>query len=196
MLRNNSYYGGFDTLTFSEVWPTADDFMDDWAIFKTDCQLFTLADADVRKSYFILGSEYAFSHHIGSKDQWKFMMFMRISEYLPYLLKDIQIQTALLGMNLDELREGSKAIYNSALNPGTSPTTGSMRELDYINSQNTTNYKKSKVDAWASLIQMLDSDLVKNFLNKFKNLFVKTAYPDWDLYYINNLNDYELNEGD
>ena len=196
MLRNNSYYGGFDTLTFSEVWPTADAFMADWEIFKVDCQLFDLTTEDVRKSYFILASEYAFSHHIGSKDQWKYMLFMRLCEYLPYLVKDLEIQSNLLKMNLDELREGSKAIYNSALNPGTPHTTTSTKELDYINSQNTTNYKKSKVDAWASLIQILDADLVKTFLNRFKNLFIKTAYPDWDLYYINKLSDFEINEGD
>ena len=46
-------------------------------------------------------------------------------------------------MNLSEedIRLGSKAIYNQALNPQTEPSTKSLEELTYINQQNTTTQR-------------------------------------------------------
>ena len=37
------------------------------------------------------------------------------------------------------------------MNPGTEPSTGSLEELTSINAQNTTGYKKSKLDAYMSV---------------------------------------------
>ena len=37
------------------------------------------------------------------------------------------------------------------MNPGTEPSTGSLEELTSISAQNTTGYKKSKLDAYMSV---------------------------------------------
>lgn len=83
--------------------------------------------------------------------QFKFKIFSIIYQYGPTWEKRLAIQEDLRGLSGDDLLKGTKAIYNSALNPSTAPSTGSLDELTYINSQNTTNYKKSKMDAYAQL---------------------------------------------
>ena len=86
----------------------------------------------------------------------------------------------------------AKAIYNSALNPSTTPSTGSLDELTYINSQNTTNYKKSKMDAYAQLLELLEVDVTEEFLVKFKKCFKVFVAPEKPLLYVTDTED----EGD
>ena len=78
---------------------------------------------------------------------------------------------------------GTKAIYNTANNPGTEPSTGSLEELPYINSQNTTGYKKSKMDAYANLLALLDTDVTEDFIKKFGKLFITILEPREPLWY-------------
>ena len=187
MLQNNSYYGGYDTSTFSEVYPSFDEWEADNEVFKDSLNFYgQLTEDTLKQIYYILASEYAFSHHIGSRDQWKLMLWARVMEYGPYLKKELEVQREVLATDIENLREGGKAIYNTALNPGTRPTTGSLQELDYINQQNTTNYKKSKPEAYAILVELMNKNLIKDFVRKFKDLFITVCYPDYPLYYINN----------
>jgi hypothetical protein len=78
-------------------------------------------------------------------------MFSVIFQYGPTWQKRLDIQAKIRGLTDSDILIGSKAIYNTALNPSTAPSTGSLEELTYINSQNTTNYKKSKLEAYAQL---------------------------------------------
>ena len=59
------------------------------------------------------------------------------------------------------------------MNPGTEPSTGSLEELTSISAQNTTGYKKSKLDAYMSVWGMLATDVTEELLLKFKPLFSK-----------------------
>ena len=79
--------------------------------------------------------------------------------------------------------QGSKAIYNHSYNPGTSPATTTLDELPTINDQNTTNYKKSELEALASLDAILANDVVDDFIHKFKRLFITIVAPDYPLLY-------------
>lgn len=187
MLQNNSYYGGFDTTTFSTLYPNVDAWLADYELFKSSLSFYGALKKPetITQCYYILGSEYAFSHHIGSRDQFKLMLWTRVMEYLPYLEKELEVQKDVLAMDITALREGGKAIYNTALNPGESPSSTSLEELEYINQQNTTNYKKSKAEGYAILIDLLDKNLIKEFIDKFRSLFIRVCYPDNPLYYIN-----------
>lgn len=186
MLSNESLYGGYVTSTFSNIWPSFDVWNAEYAEYKELIQLAPLKKQNTIKTvYYLLCAEYAFSHHIGSRDQFKLMMFARVSEYAPYFEKELEVQTDLLSMGIDTLQQGSKAIYNSALNPGKSPSTQSLEELTHINQQNVTNYKKSKPEAYAVLISLLDKNLARDFVERFRDLFIKVCYPDYPLYYEN-----------
>ena len=83
------------------------------------------------------------------------------------------MQSKIRNLSDEEIQLGSKAIYNRALNPGTEPSTGSLDELNAILEQNTTNYKKSKLEAYTQVWLLLESDVTQDFLNRFKPLFSK-----------------------
>lgn len=84
-----------------------------------------------------------------------------------------KIRTILNDNTETDLLQGSKAIHNHAFNPATDPSTGSLEELTYINDQNTTQYKKSKMDAYGQLWGLIATDVTEEFLARFKPLFQK-----------------------
>jgi hypothetical protein len=90
------------------------------------------------------------------------------------------------------LLAGSKAIYNTALNPSVSPSTSSLEELTYINSQNTTNYKRSKLEAYAQLLDLLEVDVTEEFLNKFKKCFKVFVAPEEPTLFVTEIDDDEV----
>lgn len=182
-----SYYGGFYSSTFSEIYPTYEAWQEDYNLFKESLPYFGdfKNNQTVKMIYYALASQYAFSHHIGSKDQWRLMMWSRVMEYGRFFERELEVQKDILGLSIEDLKQGSKAIYNTAHNPGTAPSTNSLEELEYINQQSTTNYKKSKLEGYALLMNMLNKDLVYDFVNKFKNLFIQVCYPDYPLLYVN-----------
>ena len=84
----------------------------------------------------------------------------------------IEIQKEIRDLSLSDLQEGAKQIVNHANNPNTSPSTTALEELEFIDEQHQTNYKRNKIDAYGSLWSMLATDVTEEFLNKFKNIFV------------------------
>jgi hypothetical protein len=82
-----------------------------------------------------------------------------------------------------EIYKVSSAIYNSALNPSTTTGTGTDNELNYINSQNVTKYKKSKLEGLAILDDMLKRDVTEKFLRRFDDFFKTIIYTGRTLLY-------------
>ena len=76
-----------------------------------------------------------------------------------------------------DIYKGSKAIYNHAFNPETTPKTGDMEELDFINDQNTTHYKKSKLEGLATLAEVLRDDVTATYIDKFRKMFNPFVEP-------------------
>lgn len=109
----------------------------------------------------------------------------RLWQYAPAWKKELEIQNKLRAMSLEngELFDGTKAIHNAALNPGTPPGTNTSDELDYINSQNVTKYKKSKIEGLATLTELLKKDVTDAFLRRFDDFFKTIIYTGRDLTY-------------
>lgn len=182
----DTYYGAFRTRTFSEVFPTLQDFIEGKVGELSIPQTLGINFDEVTMStlYILLYGRYGDSH-IASRNEDQFItkLYSTIFMYGPTWKKRLDIQEKLRGISDEDLMVGGKAIYNTALNPGTEPTTATLEELDYINSQNTTNYKKSKMDAYAQLLAMLETDVTNEFLDKFKKLFLVVVAPDYPLLY-------------
>lgn len=163
------------TKTFTEIYESASDFASDYSTFAlggiTDSTL-------VSKLYYLLYAKYA-NNFITNIDetQFKYKLFTIIFEYGPTWEKRLDIQTKLRAISDDDLLLGAKAIYNHAYNPSTEPSTQSLTELTYINDQNTTNYKKSKMDAYTQLWNLLATDVTEGFLDRFSVLFKKFISP-------------------
>lgn len=108
-------------------------------------------------------------------DQWVFKVALTTESYAPSFLKREDIQKKLRALSDDDIREGYKNINNHALNPSTTPSTDNTNELPYITDQNVNKGKKSKIDAYASLWDILRTDVVEEFLKKYDKLFSAIA---------------------
>lgn len=185
----NTYFQSFDNITFSELWETAEDFIQAYketglpqeyegGTYVTDETLSLIwllmigrfADSTI-KPYNTFGA-------------FKVRFMSRVWQHAPAWKKELDIQNKLRSLSLEEgsiLYEGSKTIYNNALNPGTNPT---EEELTYINQQNTTKYKKSTLEGLAILTELMKNDVTEAFLRRFDDFFKTIIYSGRNLQYI------------
>lgn len=184
----NSYYGGFRTRTFAQIFPSLEHFTEAYnnQALKVN---FTAEDNEtggltLSQFYYMLYAHYGNSHiAYTDENQFKYYLYTLVYQYGPTVIRKREIRNTLLLLTDDQLAEGGKAIYNTALNPGTIPSTATLEELTTINSQNTTNYKKSKVEGLTNFLAILDNDPVDEFIHKFKQLFLQVLAPDYPLLY-------------
>lgn len=187
----------YDTKLFSEIYSEASKFVADYKASglydATSGHLNnSLSDEKATTLFYLLYAKYA-NNPIANLDenQFKYKMWSIIFKYGPAWEKKLDIQNKIRELTEDEIRVGSKAIYNHAYNPSTEPSTASLEELTAINEQNTTNYKKSKLDAYAALWQIVVSDVTEAFLKKFEYLFKQFVTPERTWIYVQELEDEE-----
>lgn len=157
--------------TFNEIYPTLNDFITDY----NGCGIPPLVNEEnVSTLFYLLSASYGpWQIASNTSDVFALKLFQIIWQYGPTWEKRLDIQSKIRNLSDDEIQLGSKAIYNKALNPGTDPHTNSLEEIDAILEQNTTNYKKSKLEAYTQVWLLLENDVTQAFLNRFKPLFSK-----------------------
>lgn len=187
----------YDTKLFSEIYSEASKFVADYKASglydATPGHLNnSLSDEKATTLFYLLYAKYA-NNPIANLDenQFKYKMWSIIFKYGPAWEKKLDIQNKIRELTEDEIRVGSKAIYNHAYNPSTEPSTASLEELTAINEQSTTNYKKSKVDAYRTLWQIIVSDVTEAFIKKFEHLFKQFVTPERTWIYVQELEDEE-----
>lgn len=174
----------FNNITFSELWETADAFIASYNETKLPKAPY-LDDDTLELVWLLLTGRFADStikpYNTFGAFQIRFMS--RVWQYAPTWKKELDIQNKLRALSLDEgseLFEGGKSIHNSAMNPGTAPTT---EELNFINAQNTTKYKKSKLEGYILLSEVLKTDITDAFLRRFDDMFKTIIYSGRTLTY-------------
>lgn len=178
----NSLYGNYRTRTFDQIWSSSAAFLQDYE--NSQIPLMITSD-NATTLYYLLYARYGNSHIASSdENQFKYKVFSTIFQYGPTWEKRLEVQSALRDMNLEELRESSKQIYNHSYNPSTAPSTDTLDELTTINDQNVTKHKRSKTDAYAILLNLLETDVTEEFINKFKKLFITIVEPELPLWYV------------
>lgn len=187
----------YDTKLFSEIYSEASKFVADYkasGLYDATAGHLnnSLSDEKATTLFYLLYAKYA-NNPIANLDenQFKYKMWSIIFKYGPAWEKKLDIQNKLRELTEDEIRLGSKAIYNHAYNPSTEPSTASLEELTAINEQNTTNYKKSKLDAYGALWQIIVSDVTGAFIKKFERLFKQFVTPERTWIYVQELEDEE-----
>ena len=187
----------YDTKLFSEIYSEASKFVADYKASglydATSGHLNnSLSDEKATTLFYLLYAKYA-NNPIANLDenQFKYKMWSIIFKYGPAWEKKLDIQNKIRELTEDEIRVGSKAIYNHAYNPSTEPSTASLEELTAINEQSTSNYKKSKVDAYMALWQIVVSDVTEAFIKKFDHLFKQFVTPERTWIYVQELEDEE-----
>ena len=148
-MSNTDMLPRYDTRLFTDIFDDVGTFL--WYYEHSEIPT-TISQTSARTLYYLLYGRYG-NNPIANLDeeQFKYKIFSCVFQYGPTWEKRLDIQSKLRALSEDDLIKGSKAIYNSALNPSSAPSTSSLEELEYINGQNTTNYKKSKMDAYAQL---------------------------------------------
>ena len=198
----------YSTMLFTDVWDSVSSFKDDYE----DVALYTtptvvdgvtvkagtkLSDTSITILFGLLYSKYGNSPLANSDvNQFKFKVFGIMFQYGPSWEKKLEIQEKLRALSDEEIAKGSKAIYNTALNPSSQPSTQSLEELQYINSQNTTNFKKSKMDAYTQLWGLINTDVTGEFINRFKICFKQFVRPEKPLLYVTDNDETEEEEGE
>lgn len=176
---------GYSTKLFTEIYDTVDKFLTDYNNIGIPAKI---SQNNATTLYYLLYAKYGNSPIANmDENQFKYKLFSVIFQYGPTWEKRLEIQDKLKSLSLENASEiyvGSKAIYNSALNPENLPKTGDLTELSYINSQNTTNYKKSTLEGLALLYSSLETDVTGEFLNKFNICFKKFARPGKTYIYV------------
>ena len=187
MMICNSYYGSYRTRTFADIFPDVDTFTEGFSE-----SAFNISDSNYLEGttnllpqiYYMLYAHYGNSHIAYSdENQFKYYLWTLIYQYGPTVAKEREIQEKLIMLKEEELMLGGKAVYNHSYNPSTAPSTGTMEELLTINDQNTTNYKKSKLEGYANLLALLKKDVLDEFIHRFARLFIKITAPDYPLFY-------------
>ena len=187
-------YGTYRTKKFSDVWNSAEDFTNEYqnigipvTIPVTD-ELGTAGTATTL--YYLLYARYGNST-VASSDptQFKYKLFTIIWQYGPSWAKELEIQGKVRALTDKELAAGSVQIYNNAQNPSVTPSTNTDEELEFINAQNVTKNKLSKIEGYALVESLLKRDVTEEFLSKFKKLFRTIVEPELPLLYE------EINDG-
>lgn len=168
----------YETMLFSDIFPTLDDFKT--LINASDFLPMTkfLTDDNKTLLYYLLYAEYGNTPIANrSVNQFYIKLATTIFKFGPTWQKQLEMQTNLRNLSDDELMTGSKMIYNSALNPNGIPTTNTLEEVNYLNSQNVNKSKRGKLEAYDYLNDLLKNDVSSTFIKKFKVLFVSFVVP-------------------
>jgi len=179
----------YSTKLFTEIYDNANDF---YADYTSNGITPTISEANAKLLFYLLYGRYG-NNPIANWDetQFKYKLFSIVFMYGPTWEKRLDIQSKLRNLSEDELMKGSKAIHNHAFNPSTAPTTQTLTELEYIDNQNTTNYKRSKLDAYTMLLELLETDVTEEFLGKFKVCFKQFVAPEKPLIFVTENDDEE-----
>ena len=181
----NSMTPQYDTMLFTEVWDEAGEFVSDYKSSGLYISNNKISDTSASTLFYLLYAKYGNSP-IANRDvtQFQYKVFSIIFEYGPTWEKELDVQSKIRALTDDDIRLGSKAIYNQAMNPATKPSTGDLEELEYINQQNTTNYRKSPLEGYAILVDLLKDDITKRFIDRFNICFKTFVSPEKPLLYV------------
>ena len=179
---SGSLYGSYRQKRFTDVYESVEQFLADYK----DCGIpTTISDNSAQTLFYLLYGSYG-NDVVASSDinRFKYKLFSIIFQYAPNWEKQLEIQNKLRGLTEDDIRLGSRQIYNTAQNPSTEPSTDTTDELQYINNQNVTKNQRGVLEGYATLLSLLRTDVTQEFLNRFRKLFLTIVQPEEPLLYI------------
>ena len=184
---SGSLYGSYRQKKFTDVYESVEDFLADYK----DCGIpTTISDNSAQTLFYLLYGSYG-NDVVASSDinRFKYKLFSIVFQYAPNWEKQLEIQSKLRGLTEDDIRVGSRQIYNTAQNPSTEPSTDTTDELQYVNNQNVTKNQRGVLEGYATLLSLLRTDVTQEFLNRFRKLFLTIVQPEEPLLYITEVDD-------
>ena len=179
-----NYIPQYSTPIFTDIWDDVDDFKADFADSPFNGCIKTNPD-NVSIVFYLLYARYGNSPiNLTDEMQWKQRVFSIIYQYGPTWERRVEIQKTLRELTETELLKGSTAVYNHANNPSTDPAMDAFDPLNYINEQNASGHKKSKMDAYTQLWDLLATDVTEEFIRRFKKCFKTVISPEQPVLFI------------
>ena len=175
----------FDTQLFSDIFPD----LENWLTFMNDTDFTTLtsviSEDNQKILYYLLLARYG-NNPISnlSENQFYYKIASTIFKFGPSWQKRLELQNKLRNLTDDELLTGAKVIYNQAFGNNNSPTTNTTDELLFINNQNVNKNVRGKVEAYATLMEVLKNDVSEVFIAQFKDCFNPFAISSRPTLYI------------
>lgn len=189
MLCNTCSFGGdYCNPSFGEVFKSAEGWLE---AYNTNGIPTTISDESATTLFYLLYAKYGNTPiKMADPNLFAYKCFQIIFQYAPTWEKRLEVQKAIRELSLTdgELFQGGKAIYNHAMHDGSTTPTRPLTELGYIDSQNTTNYKKSKTEGLALMDSLLATDVTEELLSKFRPLFSQWLRPDSVPYFYTEVN--------
>ena len=168
-------------LLFTQVFGNAETFL---AFLQNNGVPLKITVENAELLYYLLYARYGNSHIANNdENQFKYRLASTIFMYGPTWEKELEVQDALRNLTLAELQTGSKQIANHAYNPSTAPSTAALEELPKIDQQNTLTWKKSPLEGYNYLLDLLSADVTNRFIGRFKDLFLKFVLPHEEFIY-------------
>ena len=175
----------YNTLLFSEIYSEHYTFFKDYLEIGNGAFANSIKEDSLKVLFYILLGRYA-NTPIANLDinQFKLKLFSIIFQYGPSWEKRLEIQSKIRALTDSEILEGSKTITNHALNPSSAPSTATLEEIEYINDQNTNTLKRGKLEAYSTVLSLLETDVTEDFIKRFSVLFKQFVMPEEPLIYI------------
>lgn len=183
----DSLYGTYRNVKFCDVFPDSQSFVTAYSGSQLPLTDYFVASDDpiIPAVYYLLYGRYGNST-IATSDlkQFEYKLFTVIFMYGPTWLKRLELQKNIQGLDLDDLTVTDKTVANAAYN-NASPLSTPDAELEKINNQSVSFYKRGKLEAYTAQWSMLETDVTEEFLHKFEKLFLQFVAPEGAaLYYI------------
>lgn len=179
-MNDITFISGYVTPSFCDIFLPAEDESYETsydkfrAMFNDSGIPLKISEENLKTLFYLLYAKHGSDPIAGTDvNQFKYDLQSRIFMYGPAWEKRLKIQSDLIALTEEDILKGGEAIYNSASAPGTSKDSllNSQGKLGYLNGQNTTEYRKSKMEGYANLLALIETDVTNEFLSKFKDLF-------------------------
>lgn len=182
MTPNVAFEGGYRTRTFVDVFEDEDSFK---TFLTEECGIpCNISETSIQTLFYLLYARYGNSHIASSdENQFKYKVAGIIFQYGPTWQKRLELQSEIRELTISDAKLGNVLINNHAYNPSTLPQTSTEEYLTKIDQQNVTISKRSDVDGYNMLIELLETDVTEQFLKRFKKLFITIVNPELPLLY-------------
>ena len=181
----------FNNELFAEIFPNFASFKNvfdnDFDKYAKDC----ITEASLKALYWLLYSRYGYNPIVNQTiDIFKAKIVAITFQKGPTWEKKLALQKSLRELTEADMLAGAKTILNRALHDQTEPGTNTDEETPYINQQDVSKHKRSKLDALGYLQDLLKTDVTEEFISSFAKLFSKFVSPTITRIYENDEEDY------
>ena len=168
----------YNTALFTDIFPDFAKFKEvfdnDFDSYAKDC----IKATSLKTLYYLLYARYGSNPFVNyTTDIIKAKVVAITFQKGPTWERKLALQKTLRDLTEDELITGAKTIFNRAEHPETEPGTDTDELLTYINAQDVSKQKRSKIDAYSYLQDVLKTDVTEEFILSYAKLFSKFVSP-------------------